>query len=67
MTDAYPFPTFVFFFSRDIRTRQFSASACLFPSATNPVRLECVHSNESITERKDEIQVVSKAGNNPTT
>lgn len=31
------------------------------------MRLECVHSNGSITEWKDEIQVVSMAGNNPTT
>lgn len=62
-----PSQHFFFFFSGDIRTRQFSASACLFPSATHPVRLDCVHSNGSITERKDEIQVVSMAGNKPTT
>lgn len=31
------------------------------------MRLECVHSNGSITEWKDEIQVVSMAGNHPKT
>lgn len=56
-----------FLISGDVRIQQFNASACLFSSATNPVRLECVHRNKSITEWEDEIQVVSMAENNPTT